>query len=69
MSPVDRAGSVSEISSGHSFLCKNIDVFISEAGLARLPRSRFLRPISYAWEKQNSETGSEKFFLFCVHVK
>ena len=46
MSPVNRAGSVSEISPCHSFLCKNIDVFIWEAGLARLPRSRFLRPIS-----------------------
>ena len=28
MSPVNRAGSVSEISPRHSFLCKNIDVFI-----------------------------------------
>ena len=28
MSPVNRAGSVSKISSRHSFLCKNIDVFI-----------------------------------------
>ena len=46
MSPVKRAGSVSEISPRCSFLCKNIDVFISEAGLARLPRSRFLH-ISY----------------------
>ena len=44
MSPVNRDGSVSEISPRHSFLCKNIDVFIWEAGLTRLPRSRFLRP-------------------------
>ena len=28
MSPVDRAGSVSEISPRHSFLYKNLDVFI-----------------------------------------
>ena len=28
MSPVNRAGSVSKISPRHSFLCKNIDVFI-----------------------------------------
>ena len=28
MSPVDRAGSVSEISPRHSFLYKNFDVFI-----------------------------------------
>ena len=39
-------GSVSDISFRHSFLCKNIDVFIWEAGLARLPRSRVLRPRS-----------------------
>ena len=46
MSPVDRAGLVSEISPRHSFLYKNFDVFIWEGGLARLPRSRFLRPRS-----------------------
>ena len=40
MSPVDRAGSVSEFSPRHPFLCKNIGVFIWEAVLARLPRSR-----------------------------
>ena len=34
MSPVNRAGSVSEISPRHSFLIKNSDVFIWEAGLA-----------------------------------
>ena len=34
MSPVDRAGSVSEISPRHSFLYKNLDVFIQEGGLA-----------------------------------
>ena len=34
MSPVNRAGSVSEISPRHPFLCKNTDVFIWEAGLA-----------------------------------
>ena len=32
MSPVNRAGSVSEISPPHSFLCKNIDAFISRPG-------------------------------------
>ena len=41
MSPVDRAGSVSEISPAHSFLCIFIDVFICEAELARLPRFGF----------------------------
>ena len=46
MSPVNPADSVSEISPHHYFLCKNIDVFIWEARLARLPRSRFLRPRS-----------------------
>ena len=35
MSPVDRAGSVSEISPRRSFLYKNFDVFIWEGGLAR----------------------------------
>ena len=33
MSPVNRAGSVSEISPRHSFLRKNFDVLIWEAGL------------------------------------
>ena len=42
MNSVDRAGSVSEISPGHSFVCKNIEVFIWEAGLARLPRSWYV---------------------------
>ena len=44
MSPVIWAGSVSEISLPHSCLRKSFDVFIWEAGLVRLPRSRFLRP-------------------------
>ena len=48
MSPVNRAGSVSEISPPLSFLCKNFDVFILEGGLARLPKSPFLRPKSRA---------------------
>ena len=34
MSPVNRAGSVSEISPRYSFLCKNIDVFIWGAGIS-----------------------------------
>ena len=43
MSPVNRAGSVSEISPREFFLCKiYIDVFIQEAGLARYTKSRFL---------------------------
>ena len=36
--PVNRAGLVSEISPRHSFLCKNIDEFMGEAGLARWSR-------------------------------
>ena len=34
MSPVDRAGSVSDISPSHSFLCKNIDVRVHMRGRA-----------------------------------
>ena len=41
MSLVNRDGLVPEISPRHSFLRKNLDVFIWEAGLARLPRFRF----------------------------
>ena len=33
MNPVKRAGSVSDISSHHSFFLKNFDVFMREAGL------------------------------------
>ena len=40
MSPVDRAGPVSEISPHLKILCKIFDVFIWEGGLARFPRSR-----------------------------
>ena len=32
MNPVKRAGSVSDISSHHSFFRKNFDVFMREAG-------------------------------------
>ena len=50
MSPVNLAGSVSEISPHHPFLCKNIDVFIWKAGLAQLPRSQVLwAEISVTW--------------------
>ena len=37
MSPVDWAGSVSEISARLSSIRKNLDVFISEAGMKILP--------------------------------
>ena len=47
MSPVNQAGSVSEISPRYSLLCKLKFVFIREAGFARLQsRSPFLRPRS-----------------------
>ena len=36
MSPGNRAGSVSEISHRHFFLCKNIDVCISTLGVCEL---------------------------------
>ena len=71
MSPVDRAASVSEISPRRSFLCKNIDVFIWEAGLARLPRvteiSVFATEISvtgmkiFPYEHSSPVTGTRLF--------
>ena len=44
MNLVNQAGSASEISPRPSFVCKNVDVFILEVGLAQLSRSQFLRP-------------------------
>lgn len=40
MSPVDRAGPISEISPYLETLCKNFDGFIWKGGLAQFPRSR-----------------------------
>lgn len=50
----NRVGSVSEISPRHCFLRKNSHVFIWEAGLPRLPTSRFSRRRS----RQPGETFS-----------
>ena len=44
---INWAGLVSEISRHHSFLHKNVDVFIWEVGLAQLLRSCFLQPRSW----------------------
>lgn len=51
MSAANRVGSVSEISPRHCFLRKNSHVFIWEAGLPRLPTSRFSRRRSRQPEK------------------
>ena len=67
MSPVNRTGSVSEISLRHSFLRKSFDVFIWEAGLALLPRSRFLRSRASPYEPGNragSVTGLNSVVYF-----
>ena len=63
MSPVNRACSVSDISPRQSFLCKNIDVFIREAELARLPRARFLvtRMKIFPYEHSSPVTGTKRF--------
>ena len=63
MSPVNRACSVSDISPRQSFLCKNIDVFIREAELARLPRARFLvtRMKIFPYEHSSPVTGTKLF--------
>ena len=57
MSLVDRAGSVSEISPSHSFLRKNFDAFIREAGLVRLSRSLKIFP----YEHSSPDNRDERF--------
>ena len=61
MSPVNRAGSASEISPRLSFPGKNFDVFI-EAGLARLPRSWFLRPKCRVPDEHSSPGNWDEIF-------
>ena len=62
MSPVNRAGSVSEISPRHPFLCKNIDVFIWEAGMAAFATELSVTGMTiFPYEHSSPVTGTKLF--------
>ena len=62
MSQVNRAGSVSEISPGNSFLCKNIDVLIWEAGLAVFATEASVTGMKiFPYEHSSPVTGMKHF--------